>query len=747
MADKKISELTSIVGADTAADDFFVVVDTSGSVTKKISRAELNNAIEQDVLAQVDITSANIDGGTIDNTPIGSTTASTGNFTTVDTTGNVTVGGNLTVNGTTTTVNSTTLDVDDINITVASGAASAAAADGAGLTVDGASATFNYASTGDKWTMNKPLDVSGTVTMTGATTTGDINFGDNDKAVFGSNTDLKIYSDGSNSYIQEGSGTSGIRITTDNQFLIRKHDSETIAAFNVDGAVRLYHDNAEKIATTATGADITGVLTADGLTVDGASVFNQAASDQSGGAAVKANGTAYGTNKSIHAYMNTSNAAKSLIYAENGAGSVLNVDGAGDVSLYADDGTTQGFFWDASTQSLGLGTTSTGGVPLYVKGKTNGNVMIVDATGTAANYIFDVRDDGTSKFRVDPSGNVGIGQSSPDAELHIGDGSGASDNTRLRLTGGTSGQSTIQFGDTASANIGQIQYDHSNNDLVFRVNAGTRATIDSSGNLLVGRTTNTGYSANSVVLSAVSGNGSIFDGTGNTVAFFNRRTSDGTILNFSKDGTTVGSIGSRSGVVSYFVLDPRTSGIGITGSGRRLLAADENGSTIDATIDLGQSSTRFKDLYLSGGVYLGGTGSANYLDDYEEGTWTPTISGGGANPTVTYNTRTGHYTKVGNLVTLWMRISTNSFSGGAGSIFITGVPFTEDPSGTNSGRVYVTISSMAGDYPSVAVVNSGNIFLYYRTSANSGDTNLQPSDFVTGTNKNEMQLTVTYRTT
>ena len=32
---------------------------------------------------------------------------------------------------------------------------------------------------------------------------------------------------------------------------------------------------------------------------------------------------------------------------------------------------------------------------------------------------------------------------------------------------------------------------------------------------------------------------------------------------------------------------------------------------------------RFKDLYLSGGVYLGGTGSANQLDDYEEGTWTP----------------------------------------------------------------------------------------------------------------------------
>ena len=79
---------------------------------------------------------------------------------------NLTLSGNLTVNGTQTIVNSTTLDVADLNITVASGAANAAAANGAGLTVAGASANFNYAATGDKWTMNKPLDVTGTVTAT-----------------------------------------------------------------------------------------------------------------------------------------------------------------------------------------------------------------------------------------------------------------------------------------------------------------------------------------------------------------------------------------------------------------------------------------------------------------------------------------------------------------------------------------------------------------------------------------------------
>ena len=69
----------------------------------------------------------------------------------------------LTVTGTTTTINTATLDVTDKNITVAKGAADSAAADGGGMTVEGAGATFNYASTGDKWTTNKGLDVGGTL--------------------------------------------------------------------------------------------------------------------------------------------------------------------------------------------------------------------------------------------------------------------------------------------------------------------------------------------------------------------------------------------------------------------------------------------------------------------------------------------------------------------------------------------------------------------------------------------------------
>ena len=93
-------------------------------------------------------------------------------------TGDLIVSGNLTVNGTTTTINSTTLTVNDLKITLADSAPNSAAADGAGIEIAGANAEITYASTGDKWTMNKPLDMgSNNITTTGTITYNTLNDG------------------------------------------------------------------------------------------------------------------------------------------------------------------------------------------------------------------------------------------------------------------------------------------------------------------------------------------------------------------------------------------------------------------------------------------------------------------------------------------------------------------------------------------------------------------------------------------
>jgi hypothetical protein len=148
------AEKTKLTGIETGA-----TADQTGT--------EIATAISGETVASLTITSADINGGTIDGVNIGASTAGTGLFTTLETSGGAIIGGDLTVNGTTTTINSTTLTVDDLNIVLASGAANAAAANGAGITVDGASATFTYGSTADAWQFNKGLDVTGAIIVSG----------------------------------------------------------------------------------------------------------------------------------------------------------------------------------------------------------------------------------------------------------------------------------------------------------------------------------------------------------------------------------------------------------------------------------------------------------------------------------------------------------------------------------------------------------------------------------------------------
>ena len=200
--------------------------------------------------------------------------------------------------------------------------------------------------------------------------------------------------------------------------------------------------------------------------------------------------------------------------------------------------------------------------------------------------------------------------------------------------------------------------------------------IDSSGNLLVGTTTTTdliGGTGNDGVILTPNHIEAARDG--GAPLFLNRTTSDGTITEFRKDGAPVGSIGAEGGDLH----------IGTGGTHLRFRDADStivphDGSAVDDdAISLGRSNVRFKDLYLSGGVYLGGTGSANKLDDYEEGTWTPTytslmVIAVGVIPTIY---KSGFYTKVGRKVTVivLLRLRTKGSSGGSGTFRVAGLPF------------------------------------------------------------------------
>ena len=107
------------------------------------------------------------------------------------------------------------------------------------------------------------------ITNSGVDVTGNATFADDGRAIFGADSDLQIYHDGSNSYIQEG-GTGQLVIRSEDLRLQDASGTNWLQA-DTDGAVRLYHNNSRKLATTSTGIDVTGNITVSG-TVDGKDV-------------------------------------------------------------------------------------------------------------------------------------------------------------------------------------------------------------------------------------------------------------------------------------------------------------------------------------------------------------------------------------------------------------------------------------------------------------------------------------------
>jgi len=167
--------------------------------------------------------------------------------------------------------------------------------------------------------------------------------------------------------------------------------------------------------------------------------------------------------------------------------------------------------------------------------------------------------------------------------------------------------------------------------------------------------------------------------SGEEAAYFNRNSNDGSIVEFRKNNATVGSIGVANSGRLYIGSGDSALNFDATNNAIYPWNATTNG-TSDSTTDLGISSVRFKDAYLSGGVYLGGTGSANKLSDYETGSWTPT----GTNFTVSHIYR-ATYVKVGSQVTVQAYVTGSA--GGSGTAAINGLPFTSQSNGYSVGAV------------------------------------------------------------
>ena len=254
-----------------------------------------------------------------------------------------------------------------------------------------------------------------------------------------------------------------------------------------------------------------------------------------------------------------------------------------------------------------------------------------DADGDTKIQVEETTDDDTIRFDtagsqrmvISNTGQVGIGTNSASAPLQVS----RSDAGIIQyITNTSSAQAYTAYGNSDNPPYSQdfntagglligidsdetgIVWQGGNKALRFGTNGLEVARFQGTGALVIGKTTGTQNTAGTVI-SATDGVRATVDG--NVASILNRTSSDGSIVSFRKDGTEVGSIGASSGS-AYIQGNANSSGFLF---GNSNIYPWDAGALADNSIDLGDSTTRFRNLHLSGDINVTGCSIPKFYND------------------------------------------------------------------------------------------------------------------------------------
>ena len=401
----------------------------------------------------------------------------------------------------------------------------------------------------------------------------------------------------------------------------------------------------------------------------------------------------------------TATASQVLFSGSDDNTNTLVIDKAGLVNVYLNGVrlTDADYTIDAPGNSVTLGSGATVGdiVEIEVFGNfagqsgadvaiTGGSITGLTELSTGTFTSTGIDDNATSTaITIDASENVLVGTTSnPVGSTSVFSKSGGGASISVGDISSPANRSEIFW---RSTNENRVAWDSSASAYLTFNNGSERARIDSSGHLLVGQTSSTDPATDNVLGSCIRSGGlaSFSRSSTNATLNLNKNYFDGSIVDFRKNGNTVGSIGAEGG--DLVIGTGSTAGLQFNDATPTIRPWNMSANTrTDGVCDLGYSNSRFKDLYLSGGVYLGGTGSANKLDDYEEGTFTPFFerNGNGTDVGSSYSYTKGKYVKIGSLVMYYIDMEASTISTtSAGYISIGGLPFYS----TNENSGYYTV--------------------------------------------------------